>query len=580
MLKFYGIDLGTTHTLVVEAHKVNNQWEFTKLRLDNMPIRSSDNITKTELLPSVVYFGSDGKVVAGEYAKEWIHIEPDRVQMNSKIDLGARLQHKVNNRHSPQEVAKELLKVCFAKIVENGGENAKVRISVPAAFSQDKRKDVQDAANNALFELGYNNIKLITTTEEPYAALLNLVVNEKKYIDMIQKDNNTIMLIDIGGGTMDIIIADISFNATSNQLSASTKYEPAKHDEFAGARFDYELMQKFMIDLLNHYELNDCDIAEYNKIILEKRMLMIAEDAKKFLCDSNNLKRIYEYTFDHKGLIDTKSKGDFKISLSKTQMDNALQKLLFNTPRLSYSYPGKPSDKSIAEIIESTLSENDLKANEIDCIYLTGGMANYDQITKAINSVIPKPVIKAEEPLFCTAMGVALSLVFHDQMGKTNVKKLMKAPLVNNTDHIFDDKIEGDISVSKHDNYDLDKDLQTIDVCVSETNTMGMSYFIDVENMMPVEIINKSQEYPCLLKKLSVQLQTSSQSRMSLILYEGHSIYDCNMKLLKKKIVDFNEIVAVGTPIDISYKIDTNKIITIYASIDGNEPYQLNTEEV
>ena len=50
------------------------------------------------------------------------------------------------------------------------------------------------------------------------------------------------MLIDIGGGTMDIIISEISYQG-NNILQASTPYAPAKHDEFAGAKFDYELMK-------------------------------------------------------------------------------------------------------------------------------------------------------------------------------------------------------------------------------------------------------------------------------------------------------------------------------------------------
>ncbi len=108
---------------------------------------------------------------------------------------------------------------------------------------------------------------------------------------------------------------------------------------------------------------------------------------------------------------------------------------------------------------------------------------------------------------------------------------------------------------------------------------MGMSYFIDVEDNMPVEIISKDETYPCLLKKSDIQLKTSSQSRMNLILYEGQNVFDCNMKILRQKIVEFNEMVNVGTTIDISYKIDANKLITIYASINGEAPFEFTTEE-
>ena len=286
---FYGIDLGTTHTVVVKASKEGRSWKYTKLKLANMPISELDDIKETELLPSAVYFPENGGApIVGEYAKAAIHFDPERVYINAKIDLGGSLRKGEYNEHTPQEVSKEILKVCFAKIVEDGGSNANVRISVPAAFSQDKRSDTENAARQAQLELGYKELKLVKTTEEPFAALVNLVVNESRFGDMIRGEKNTIMLIDIGGGTMDIIISDISYQGERNILQADMPYEPARHDEFAGARFDYELMRKFMGDFLEHYGLDRHDLSDQNRIILEKRMLLIAEDAKKFLCSREN----------------------------------------------------------------------------------------------------------------------------------------------------------------------------------------------------------------------------------------------------------------------------------------------------
>lgn len=540
---FYGIDLGTTHTVVVKAAKEGDSWKYTKMKLANKPINELDNIKETELLPSAVYFAKDGEAIVGEYAKEHIHIDPERVYINAKIDLGGSLRKDEYNEHTPQEVSAEILKICFSKIVEDGGANASVRISVPAAFSQDKRSDTENAARQALADLRYNDIRLIRTTEEPFAALVNLVVNERQFTNMIQGEKNTIMLIDIGGGTMDIIISDVSYHG-QNILEVTTPYEPAKHDEFAGARFDYELMKKFMKDFLNYYELYDYEVDDRDRIILEKRMLLIAEDAKKFLCNKNNTGRTFEWTFDPQGLkIALGDKEPFHISLTKRQMDIALEGLL--NSREEYG-----THQSIRRIIRKTLTDNNLTPSDIDCIYLTGGMANYDKISETIRSVIQKPVIIAEEPLFCTATGVALSLVIQTPEGTA---ELMYKPSET------PDPVKTDIVPPK---------------------CMGMSYYIDVENRMPVEIISKDESYPSsYLKKANVQFRTSSQSRMKLVLYEGHSIYDCNMRLLRSKTVEFNEMVNIGTAIDISYKIDANKIITIYASIDGEPPFEFSTEE-
>lgn len=550
---FYGIDLGTTHTVVVKAIKEGDSWKYTKLKLENMPISELDDVKETELLPSAVYFPKNGGAIVGVYAKEAIHFDPERVYINAKIDLGGSLHKDEYNEHTPKEVSKEILKVCFSAIVADGGSNASVRISVPAAFSQDKRSDTENAAEQALSELGYNNLKLVRTTEEPFAALVNLVVNESKFINMIKSEKNTIMLIDIGGGTMDVIISDISYPET-NTLQASTPYESAKHDEFAGAKFDYELMKKFMKDFLNHYELYEHEIPDQDRIILEKRMLLIAEDAKKFLCNKENTSRTYEFTCDFDWLrINLEKKEPFKISLTKRQMDKALDSLLNSKEEYGTS-------QSIKRIIRKTLTDNNLTPNDIDCIYLTGGMANYDQISSTIRSVIQKPVIVAEEPLYCTATGVALSLVMQTPEGNTEITKNCKKPQL--VPQPVPDPVK---EISK--------------VVIPEVKRIGTSYFIDVEDMMPVEIISKDENYPCFMKKSNIQLRTSSQSRMTLVLYEGHSLYDCNMRLLRKKTVEFNELVNIGTTIDISYKINANKIITIYASVDGEAPFEFNTEE-
>jgi len=563
---FYGIDLGTTHTVVVRATKEGNEWKYSKLKLPNMPISDLDDEKETELLPSAVYFAKDGRVVVGEYAKDALHFDPERVYINAKIDLGGRLRKDEYNEHTPQEVSKEILKVCFRRIVEDGGTNASVRISVPAAFSQDKRSDTEDAARQALSELGYQDVKLIRTTEEPFAALVNLVVNEKQFIDMVQREKNTIMLIDIGGGTMDIIISDISYQGR-NELQASTPYEPAKHDEFAGAKFDFELMKKFMQGFLNHYELKDEDIKPHDRIILEKRMLLIAEDAKKFLCNKENANRTYEFTCDFEGLnLELDKKELYKISLTKKQMDVALDGLL--NSREEYG-----THQSIKRIIKKTLSDNGLEPKDIDCIYLTGGMAKYDQISNTIREVIQKPVIVAEEALYCTAIGVALSLVIQTPNGTAEITKNLAKQLGTK---MSDTEVP---TQQQEEEPAAEQEEAPVSIDISETKRMGMSYFIDVENMMPVEIISKDEAYPCQLTKANIQLKTSSQSRMNLVVYEGHSIYDCNMRLLRKKTVEFSEMVDVGTTIDISYKIDANKIITIYAAIDGEAPFEFTTKE-
>jgi len=565
---FYGIDLGTTHTVVVKATKEGREWKYQRLPLPNMPVNPLQDIKETELLPSAVYFPKNGDdPVVGLYAKECIHSQPERVYINSKIDLGGSITKRtVASEHSPIEVSKEILKVCFRAIYEDGGENVKIRISVPAAFSLDKRSDTKQAAELAKNELGFSNLNFINTTEEPYAALVNLTVNEPKFTEMIKNDNSTIMLIDIGGGTMDIIICDLIKEKTANTIDVKAPYEPAKHDEFAGAKFDYAIMLEFMKDFLKHYDLYEYEITVDDRAILEKRMLLYAEEAKKYLCNpDNNLPFEFTPPFDNLN-INLEDKDPYKISLTKKGMDIILESLL--NEKDSYD-----TNQSIKRIISKVLDDNELTSNDIDFIYLTGGMSKYDKLINTIKHVIPKTVIVAEEPLFCTATGVALTCVIQNSSGTYEITKTEKPKNNRNTFTKQNDIESTENIVSQNDTQEM------ITVSYPSANTMGMSYFIDIDGDFPVEIISKEQKYPCLLQKSNIHLKTSSQSRMNLILYEGRSVADCGMKLLRKKIIEFAELTEIGSDIDISYKIDADKIITISASVNGEAPIEFSTKE-
>ena len=109
-----------------------------------------------------------------------------------------------------------------------------------------------------------------------------------------------------------------------------------------------------MKDFLNHYELFEREVNSHDKIILEKRMLLIAEDAKKFLCNKENEKRTYEFTCDFNGLdIDLSEKSPFKISLTKKQLDIALEIFLIINLISMYNNPSKV-------LLIKTLDDNNL----------------------------------------------------------------------------------------------------------------------------------------------------------------------------------------------------------------------------
>ena len=58
-------------------------------------------------------------------------------------------------------------------------------------------------------------------------------------------------------------------------------------------------------------------------------------------------------------------------------------------------------------------------------------MANYDQLEKTIQTVISKPIISSNiSPIFCTATGVALSLVIQTQRGTSEIARNIKQIII------------------------------------------------------------------------------------------------------------------------------------------------------
>lgn len=562
-MPFFGIDLGTTHTVMVnvEINKSERKVNYNPVRLLDFYNGSSDD--RSILLPSVVYFPEHSSPVVGTSAKNMLTVDPEHVFLNTKVNLGATLQSRANrDSHTPQQAAEEILKVCFSEIPHG----SRVMISVPAAFDESKKQETKNAVENAI-KASNKKIELLGLTEEPYAAMLNLIFLEGINKEEFKKSKN-IMVVDIGGGTLDIMISKIIFDEEENALTVQGYYNQANHDEFAGAKFDHKIMQHLKTQFFHQYNISQRKTqvfpSQKEEAILEKVLLYYAEDAKKYLCDPKNAGRKYEFTLDPYevpalSFLQDTVQTPFKISIQKSEMDQWLESMLRDMG--TYMENGR----SIQGILQSALRNNGLSHKDIHLVYLTGGMAKYDKVAAVIKSTLHiQNVIVADDPLLCTAKGVAIHArnrkVLHITGGQ-----------IKNPNPDPDNQTTGEISN------------QNSIINVFPTQALGKSYFIGVDGEMPVEIISAEQTYPRLWTKVSHVFHITAPDRMNFEVYEGMSIYDCTMKVLQKRIVNFNRNYPVGSEIHLEYTIDSDKIITFRATIFENgesETYMLHPEGV
>ena len=191
----FGIDLGTTNSCIAVSMK-NAPAQIIKLR--------TNTNTQVSTLPSCVMYTAEGTVVGKEAYEQ--RYDTSHVVYSSKRDIGSNTVYPicVNNKSlsiTPVDVAAEILRTLKEAAEEFYGEVKDVTITVPAYFEADARHATIEAATKA----GLNVLALIN---EPTAAALNYAT--------ISDKSERVLVYDLGGGTFDVTLLDISRNESDD----------------------------------------------------------------------------------------------------------------------------------------------------------------------------------------------------------------------------------------------------------------------------------------------------------------------------------------------------------------------------
>ena len=203
-----GIDLGTTRSLVAVV------------RSSKAKVIEADNSADT-LLPSVVYYPSQGEPIVGALAMDHLNDDPKNTIISAKRFMG-RSQKDIKFSHpyelsgnsedmpafvtaqgsvSPVEVSARILAVlkqrATSALPSESIEGAV--ITVPAYFDEAQRQATKDAAQAA----GINVLRLLN---EPTAAAVAYGL-DKPYDDDIARHY---LIYDLGGGTFDVSILKLT----------------------------------------------------------------------------------------------------------------------------------------------------------------------------------------------------------------------------------------------------------------------------------------------------------------------------------------------------------------------------------
>ena len=350
MAKIIGIDLGTTNYCVAVYE-------------GGEPI-VIPNPEGARTTPSLVAFSKNGERLVGQVAKRQAITNPDRTVSSIKRHMGSDYKVAIDDKkYSPQEISAMILQKLKADAEAYlGGTVSQAVITVPAYFSDAQRQATKDAGKIA-------GLEVLRIINEPTAAALAYGVDK-------ETKEQKIMVFDLGGGTFDVSILDISDGVF--EVLATNGDTKLGGDDFDNRVIDW-IAEEFM------KENSGIDLRK-DKMALQ-RLKEAAEKAKIELSGvtSSNINLPF-ITADATG------PKHFDATLTRAKFNELTADLVERTMG--------PTKKALADA--------GLSVGQIDKVLLVGGSTRIPAVQDAVKNFIGKEPFKGINPDECVAVGAAI----------------------------------------------------------------------------------------------------------------------------------------------------------------------------
>ena len=372
MNKVVGIDLGTTNSVVAAIE-------------GGQPtvITNSEGFRTT---PSIVAYTKKEELLVGQIAKRQAVINPENTFFSVKRFIGCKeseiseeskeLPYKViednngnikikcsslNKDFSPEEISAQVLRKLIADAKEYLGQDVtKAVITVPAYFNDSQRQATIDAGKIA-------GVEVLRIINEPTAASLAYGLDKKQ--------NETILVFDLGGGTFDVSVLEVG-DGIFEVLST------AGDTNLGGDDFDKALVRWLVQD----FEAKE-GINLTKDIQALQRLTEAAEKAKMELST-------VEKTTINLPFITADKDGPKHIEQELTREKfETLCKTLIDRCRIP---------------VEKALKDAKLEKSEINEVVLVGGSTRIPAIQQLVESLTGKKPNKTVNPDEVVAIGAAI----------------------------------------------------------------------------------------------------------------------------------------------------------------------------
>ena len=348
MSKVIGIDLGTTNSCVA----VMEGGEAVVI----------PNAEGNRTTPSVVAFSKTGERMVGQVAKRQAITNPDRTISSIKREMGT--DHKVTidgKAYTPQEISAMILQKLKSDAEAYLGQTVtEAVITVPAYFTDSQRQATKDAGKIAGLE-----VKRIIN--EPTAAALAY--------GMDKEAEQKIMIFDLGGGTFDVSILELSEGTFEVQATNGDTH-------LGGDDFDQKIIDWMVGEFKQE---NGIDLSQDK--MAAQRLKEAAEKAKIELSSMTQTNINLPFI-----TADASGPKHLDLTLTRAKFNELTSDLVERTMG--------PTRKAMADA--------DLTADDIDKIILVGGSSRIPAVQDAIRNILHKEPSKGVNPDECVSVGAAI----------------------------------------------------------------------------------------------------------------------------------------------------------------------------
>ena len=372
MSKVIGIDLGTTNSCV----------SF----MDGKDPKVIENAEGSRTTPSMVAFADEGERLVGQAAKRQAVTNPENTLFAIKRLIGRRhdddnakkfaelMPYQVvpgengdawveanSEKFSPSQVSSFTLRKLKEDAESFLGDTVdQAVITVPAYFNDAQRQATKDAGKIA-------GLEVLRIINEPTAAALAYGFDKK--------NNGTIAVYDLGGGTFDVSILEIG--------DGVFEVKSTNGDTFLGGEdFDHRIIDY----LADEFKKDNTIDLRSDKLALQ-RLKEAAEKAKMELSSSMQTEVNLPFvTADQSG------PKHLNIKLTRAKLEALVEDLVTRT----------------VEPCKAALKDAGLSAGEVDEVIMVGGMTRMPKIIETVHNFFGKEPHRGVNPDEVVAMGAGI----------------------------------------------------------------------------------------------------------------------------------------------------------------------------